>query len=104
MRIEIRQAAIEKRRIDFMLEHVEHAVNETDQVVYGGQRLLNVTIGDGVEQGNVTVDRLLEILPARNMRVMQPSYAPKNGVQRPKRMRNEGFIRGRNDQLIDPPI
>ena len=56
MRVEIGQAAVQKRRIDFMLEHFEHAVDEADQIVQRDKRLVDVAIRNRVEEGDVAVN------------------------------------------------
>ncbi len=71
MRVETAQAANEQRRIDLVLEHVEHAVDETDQAIQGRECLVDVTIQNRVEQGDMTINRLLQILAARD-------YPPRN--------------------------
>src|SRR5260370_471490 len=78
MRTQICEAAVEERRIDVLLEDIEHGVDEADQFVQGGDRLFYVAIGDGVEQGDVDVNRLLQILAAREFGVIEPADTSEN--------------------------
>src|SRR5258706_4034921 len=103
-RTEITEAAIQQRRIDFVLQCIEHAVDESDQIVQRGNRLIGVAIGDGVENRNVTVDRPLQVLTARNLRVVQPADAAEYRMQGSKRVLHERLTRRGHDELIGPSI
>src|SRR6266542_6571898 len=100
MRTQICEAAVEERWIDVLLEDIEHGVDEADQFVQGGDRLFYVAIGDGVEQGNVAVNRLLQILATREFGVIEPADTSKNRMQRTKRGFDERLPRRRDTQLI----
>src|SRR5437667_11415558 len=101
MRTKLWEAAVEERRIDVLLENIEHGVDEGDQFVQGGDRLFYVAIGDGVEQGDVAVNRLLEILATREFGVIEPADTSENRMQRTKRGFDERLPRRRDKQLID---
>src|SRR5262247_3231740 len=61
-RNQIAQAAIQQRWIDFAFQDIEHAVDESDEIVEGSNSLVQVPIGDGIQQRYVAVDRALQAL------------------------------------------
>ena len=101
-----RGSRLQSRRdgIDLPLHDVEHAVDELDQFVGGRDGPVGVTIGDGVEDREMAVDRLVDAGLARAVVVVDPADAAEDRVQRAQRMLEEAFPRGREDQLIDAPV
>src|SRR5829696_2886476 len=84
-------AAIEERRIDLPLQLVEHPVDEVDQPIGGGHRLVYVTVGDGVEDGEMAINARAQGFAAFKVRVVKPTDAPEDRVERPDGVLHEAL-------------